>query len=319
MDNLYLISASILFSLQYIFSKKYQEKSEGTITASLVSSLMTSLFGALYCIIFAAFTGEEILFNISFEVFFYSMIYAVAGIVSGVTFLFALNYGNLSILTTFSLLGGMILPFFYGVLFNNEPFTVLKCVGTLILSVSLLPTTIENLKTNGTISSKARGSHILFPVFCFMVFVGNGMTAVISKIHQLYPKAVSSNAFVMIGSLEKSILSALIMVVYLLATRKKKILNAQNNKFSYRFILYLGFLLLCKAVVHSMGDVLSLLCAKTMDSSIQFSFISAFTILATALLGKYIFGEKIGKAQKISLVLVAFGITFMMLSSIYKI
>ncbi len=316
MEYLYLFLACFLFTVQYIFSKLYHLKSGGTAGASFVNSVMTSLFGVFYCVLFAVFTGREVFFSVSEEAFLYAMIYAVVGIISSLAFFLGLNYGNLSILTTYSLLGGMVLPFFYGVVFNNEPITVMKCVGTVVLIFSLFPTAFENAKKD-IVSGKTTAHPIIFTMLCIFVFFGNGMTAVISKIHQLSANAVSSNGFVMIGSLVRTVLSAIILAIFIFATRKKKRDNMPTIKLSFKLVLYLGFLLFSYAVIHSMGDIFSLLCAKTMDSSIQFSFISAFVILFTALLGKFLFGEKIGKAQKISLVLVVIGITFMLLAGIY--
>ncbi len=317
MEYLFLFSSCILFSLQYIFSKLYHQKSGGTASASFVSSVLTSLFGVVYCVIFATVTGKEVIFSVPHDALLYAMIYAFAGIGCSLAFFLGLNYGNLWILTTYSLLGGMVLPCFYGVVFNNEPITLLRCVGTAILIISLFPTAIESAKKD-IVSANAKGGRVIFPLLCIFVFIGNGMTGVISKIHQLSENAISSNAFVMIGSLGRAVLSAIILVIYIFVTRNKKCESTTKIKLTFKLVLYLGFLLFCYAVIHSMGDVSSLLCAKTMDSSVQFSFISAFVILATALIGKFLFGEKIGKAQKISLALVVIGITLMLFANLFK-
>lgn len=315
MEYLYLFLACVLFSVQYIFYKIYQDKSGGTITACLISSTVSSFFGFAYCMLHATITGGDIFFNLTKPVLVYSLIYALAGIVCGVVFMFALNYGNLSVLTTYSLLGGMVLPFLYGVLFNNESATLFKCIGTVLLVVSLFPTAIERLKTSKV---NKQGKSIIFIIFCFLVFIGNGMTSVISKVHQLSPQAISSNGFVMIGSLERAIISAIILIIYCFVVRNKaKFQN--NNRFSFKMIIFLAFMLLCYAIIHSLGDIFSLICANTMDASIQFSFISAFVIFGTAIIGKFLFKEEINKAQRISLSFTVAGILCLLVASLANI
>ena len=146
MEYIFLLGACVCFSVQSIFSKLYQIKSGGGIKACLVNSIMTSFLGAIYCIGYALITKSDIFFAITKPAMIYSLIYAVAGMVSTVVFLFGLNFGNLSILTTYSLLGGMVLPFVYGIFFCNEDFTFFKCLGTVLLLTSLIPTAYESYK-----------------------------------------------------------------------------------------------------------------------------------------------------------------------------
>lgn len=321
MEYIFLLGACICFSVQVIFSKLYQTKSGGGIKSCLVNSIATSFFGALYCIVYAFISQSAILFTMTKPALIYSLIYAVAGMVATVVFLFGLNYGNLSILTIYSLLGGMILPFLYGIFFCNEDFTLFKCLGTLLLLVSLVPNAYDSYKNNNVDADKLhKKSRVIFPILCFLVFFGNGMTGVVAKAHQMSENAITSDQFVMLGSFEKAILSLLVFAVYVLSTSKVKSDNqGMAIKLTPSRILVLGFFLLCYAVIHSMGDIFSLLCASDMDSSIQFSIICASCIFFSAIIGWVLFKEKISKPQKISFIFIVFGIVFVMLSSLYGI
>lgn len=321
MEYLFLLGACVCFSVQSIFSKLYQTKSGGGIKACLVNSIATSFLGALYCIVYALVTNSAIFFTMTRPALVYSLIYAVAGVVATVVFLFGLNFGNLSILTTYSLLGGMVLPFVYGIFFCNEDFTLFKCLGTLLLLVSLMPTAYDSYKNNNLATEKLhKKSHIIFPILCFLVFFGNGMTGVVAKAHQMSENAITSDQFVMLGSLEKALLSLIVFAIYFFsATKQKSVGDGTSVKLSASHILLLGSFLLGYAVIHSMGDIFSLLCASDMDSSIQFSIISAFCIFFTAIIGRVLFREKISKPQKISFVFIVSGIVFVMLSSLYGI
>lgn len=317
MEYVFLLSACVCFSVQSIFSKLYQKKSGGSITACLINSIMTSFLGALYCVGYAFVIQSDILFSMTRPALVYSIIYAVAGMVSTVVFLFGLNFGNLSILMTYSLLGGMVLPFVYGVLFCNEEFTLFKCIGTLLLLISLIPPAYDSYKND--VVEKKKSSNLIFPVLCILVFFCNGMTGVVAKAHQMSPEAITSDQFVMLGSFEKTILSLIIFGIYILFTRSNKSTANKSFGITANGVLILGFYLLCYAVIHSMGDILSLLCASKMDSSIQFSLISAFCIFFTAIIGWLVFKEKISKPQRLSFVFIILGILLVILSSIYGI
>ncbi len=317
MEYFFLLSACICFSVQSIFSKLYQKQSGGGITACLINSIMTSFLGVLYCVGYAFVIQSDILFTVTKPALGFSIIYAVAGMISTVVFLFGLNFGNLSILTTYSLLGGMVLPFFYGIVFCNEDFTLFKCIGTLLLLISLIPTAYDSYKNDNSSGNLRKNSHLIFPILCFLVFFGNGMTGVVAKAHQMLAEPITSDQFVMLGSFEKMILSLIVFGIYLFLTRKNKNESDSLSKISLKCVLLLGFYLICYAVIHSMGDILSLLCAAKMDSSIQFSIISASCIFLTAIIGQLLFKERISKPQKISFIFIVLGIILVMLSSIF--
>lgn len=319
MEYFFLLSACICFGVQSIFSKLYQKQSGGGIKACLINSIMTSFLGVLYCLGYAFVMQNEIFFTMTKPAMVYSIIYAVAGMVSTVVFLFGLNFGNLSILTTYSLLGGMVLPFIYGIGFCNEDFTVFKCIGTALLLISLIPPAYDSYKKNNAAENLHKNSHLIFPILCFLVFFCNGMTGVVAKAHQMSPDAITSDQFVMLGSFEKTVLSMLVFVIYLFSVRKKEVVANVPLKILPKRVLLLGFYLLCYAVIHSMGDIFSLLCAAKMDSSIQFSLISAFCIFFSAIIGQLLFKEKISKPQKLSFIFIVLGIILVMLSSIYGI
>ena len=67
------------------------------------------------------------------------------------------------------------------------------------------------------------------------------------------------------------------------------------------------------AVCNAMGNIFSLQCAVTMDSSIQFPILSGVVIFMTAVFGWLFFREKIGKSNLLSLALTLVGIGLFMI------
>ena len=67
------------------------------------------------------------------------------------------------------------------------------------------------------------------------------------------------------------------------------------------------------AVCNAIGNIFSLRCAMTMDSSIQFPLLSGVVIFMTAVFGWLFFREKIGKSNLLSLALTLVGIGLFMI------
>ena len=67
------------------------------------------------------------------------------------------------------------------------------------------------------------------------------------------------------------------------------------------------------AVCNAVGNIFSLRCAMTMDSSIQFPLLSGVVIFMTAVFGWLFFREKIGKSNLLSLALTLVGIGLFMI------
>lgn len=67
------------------------------------------------------------------------------------------------------------------------------------------------------------------------------------------------------------------------------------------------------AVCNALGNIFSLRCAVTMDSSIQFPILSGVVIFMGAVFGWLFFKERITKPTIISLTLIVIGISLFMI------
>lgn len=162
-----VVSAALLFSLQFLFNKRYQQIYGVGVESTLLLSTCSSLAVVLIMLIISRF-------NIVFSVFsvVMALIYSVSGLVLSYYGLKALKVANLSVYSVFCMLGGMLLPFGAGIIIYNEELSIFKVLCCILIVVSVM------------LNSKS-GKHEKKAVLYYMiVFVLNGMAGVLSKIHQ---------------------------------------------------------------------------------------------------------------------------------------
>ena len=201
MQGLYyvlVVISTVLFSLQFLFNQRFQETYGTGMKATQVFSLYKSLVIILMMLLIAGFKIEFTWFSLGM-----ATVYALSGIAMGYYSLKAFSVANLSVYSVFSMLGGMILPFFLGVLFFDEGDKLefkLICCALIVVAVLL------NIKS-GKQDRKA-----LF--YYFAVFVLNGMAGVISKLHQssALPHVDSTN-FMLWTSVVSVVISALWLLI----------------------------------------------------------------------------------------------------------
>ena len=213
MQGLYytlVIISTVLFSLQFLFTQRFQETSGTGMKPTLVFSLYKSLVIILMMLLISGF-------KIGFSWFSLLMatVYAVSSMAMSYYSLKAFAVANLSVYSVFSMLGGMILPFFLGVLFFNEGD---KLVFKIICCALIVVAVLLNIKS-GKQDKKA-----LF--YYFAVFVLNGMSGVISKLHQSSPYSpVDSTSFMLWSSVVTVVLSAAWLLI---AYRQIPLIKGKN-------------------------------------------------------------------------------------------
>lgn len=216
MQGLYytlVIISTILFSLQFLFTQRFQETSGTGMKPTLVFSLYKSLVIILMMLLISGFKIQFSWFSLLM-----ATVYAVSSMAMSYYSLKAFAVANLSVYSVFSMLGGMILPFFLGVLFFDEGD---KLVFKIICCALIVVAVLLNVKS-GKQDKKA-----LF--YYFAVFVLNGMSGVISKLHQsssLSP--VDSSSFMLWSSVVTVVLSAAWLLI---AYRQIPLVKGKNILF----------------------------------------------------------------------------------------
>ena len=289
-DYIIILLAVCCFAAQFAFTKLY----EGQLGQSGATTLFmlggASLVGAL---IFFLTVGGRVQFSAV------SLIFAVAFALIMIPYYMIgikiLSLGSLAIYSMFMMLGGMLVPFFYGVLFLQERLSVGKVIGTVLLTVFIVLQAVW--QNEGAAGEKAvkKGTRSLFFALCLVIFFINGMTGVIAKAHAESAGAVNESSFTALYCFLTSVLSFSILLILYLKNRSETAVRIKQalGKKPLLITVLLG------AAAYG-GNFLQLLAADKVPASVQFPLVSGGVIVLSALVSALFFKEKISKREWIS-------------------
>ena len=280
-DYLMLVLAAVLLAGDFALSKLYQRHAGTSLKAGFRFNALLGLFTA---VIFWAMGG------FSLEITLYSTLMAIALSVLGMTYTLLgfriLKSGSMALYTLFLMVGGMTIPYVWGLLFLGEKDTMtpgsfwMRTAGLVVLIAAVA---VSNIKPKGT---KTNAGQILM---CLGVFVLNGFVSVISKVHQVVttPETVDATQFVMLSGVFKFLIAG---VAYLIAATAEKHKNPPDViRPKQRIILPLIAL---SAAVGGISYVLQLLGAANLPATVLYPFITGGSMVCSTLVGIFAFREK---------------------------
>lgn len=249
-----VVGATLLFSLQFFFNQRFQQSYGTDLKASLVFSLYKSVVIIVIMLIIAGFKVEFTIFSVLMAV-----LYAAVGMLMVYYSLKAFSVANLSVFSVFSMLGGMILPFFLGVVFYDEPLTVFKVICCLLIVGAVL----LNIRS-GKQNRKAL-------IYYFAVFVLNGAAGVISKIHQSSQRPHVDSTGFMIWS---SIVTVVICLAWLLIKyRSIPIVKGKNILFVSGY-----------GVFNGVGNLFLLIALAVLPASVQYPLVTGGVMVCSTII-----------------------------------
>ena len=170
MYNSIVLLSVAMFGGCFALNDVYRKLRTGSLASSLESAFVGSIAGLAVLLIIGGF---------DFQATPFTLLVAFLSSLSGIMFTFcsfkALDSANLSLYSLFSMLGGMALPFFQGILFYGEAVTLSKIICVLLVCMAL-GLTVSRDKKKSTI-------------YYIGVFVLNGMAGVLSKMFASAPFA----------------------------------------------------------------------------------------------------------------------------------
>jgi len=271
--------AALGCALNFVVTKVYQLNQGNSIETGVIFNCLVGLAGSLIYFVVCGFKIEVTAFSVIMSLLFtlFLGLYTIIGFK-------IMSIGSMAVYTIFLMLGGMILPYFYGLLFLDEEITVFKVIALIMMIIAIV------LQNEG---EKKKGK-ILFYILCVSVFILNGLTSIVSKVHQIYLEygTVSNNGFVLLKNLMR-FLTFGFMIPFV--NKSKKNIFVMTPK--------MYFVILSSALISSIAYFFQLLCASHLPATVQFPVLSGGTIIFTALLGLICFKEKISKRQVLCLFL----------------
>ena len=248
--------------------------------------IISFCFSGCYALISMLVVSIIMLFNFQFTwlAVLLSGLNAICFLITTVIGIKVLSLGSIALYTVFMMLGGMIVPFFCGILLFNEPYNVWNFIAVALMTVALF-LTVDDAKIEG-----GKKNVFKFFLFSFLVFLANGGTAVFATIHQK-PQyshlAVSSYQFAWNEYFFTFLFSAIILAINLVK-KKREVKENLSIVVSKKNVLYPIFY----ACIHAFSNIMLLLALSGLPSSVQFPVITGGTIFLTTILGKFLFKDK---------------------------
>lgn len=257
--------AALLFSLQFVFNDGFRKENGSSFNASLRFSLYTSVAGMVLLFIINKFQLEISWFSLGT-----ALVYSGVCILSGYCSIKALDTANLSVYSVFMMIGGMLLPFVYGV-FCGEDMSVAKYICCTLIVVSVAMT--------GTFGGRSKKALIYY----IAIFILNGLVGVISAFHQSQKAlCVNSESFVILSK----IITAVICTVVILFSKQR---NFGISKKSFAFSA--GF-----SAFNSIGNLLLLIALLKLPASVQYPIVTGGTMVFATVID-LVRKEKVAKRE----------------------
>lgn len=272
-----------MFGIQFLFNQSYQKENGNGARAVFTVSLLSGLVGVVFLTAVNRFQLEYTPFTLlcALGAALNSLLYSLCALKS-------LSRINLSLYSLLAMLGGMLLPFFTGLLFYDEPMTAGKgvCVA-LVIGALLLTLRRETGKGGG--------------VYYCGVFLLNGMSGVIAKIFSSAPYEKASAA-------SFSVWSALITVAFsavaLTVLYAKRAVKRPSGKACG---LALG-----AGALSQIANYMLLLALAVLPSSMQYPFVTGGVMIVSTLIAA-LTGQKPSRREYASVALAFAGILALVL------
>ena len=322
MIKYYLLAvlATLLYSVQFVFTKMYQKREGDTSFVMMVFTAVVSTASLIYLTILNGFKIEIQLFSVIISVFV-----ALSTQINRVFSVKLMARGSIALFSVFNMLGGMLVPFFYGVIALGDQMSVFKILAVVLIIVSIY------FLIGKTGSGKAIS--VIIIVFGIITFFTNGFTGMLFSMHQKsgYVKVdevsfnILCNASLLLSSLiamgamavNKRVKAKTAATTYGNATENSAPIEspiATEKRKNGAFIYALISVLICVgyAAVHATADLIQTLCYNYLDVSVETTIITGGCLVFSTLSGM-LFGEKPTLKIIISVVLAAVGTVFIVL------
>ena len=276
-----IIVSTVLFSFGFFSNKGFQTHNGTGFNQSLKFALQSSAVSFCIMLVLSEFRLEFSWFSLAM-----AFLNAAVSVLSAYCANAAFKTANLSIYSVFTMLGGMVLPSVYGILFLNEAVTAGKLICCGLIVIALL------------FGVEGRGVNPKAYKYYFACFVLNGLYAVLSTIHQSQSRAIRGESFIAMSNL---ITVAFCLLFLLFADRKMLRLRLKDLQYTAG-----------GALSNGVGNLLLLIALKHVDASVQYPLVTGGVIVFSAAVTK-ISEKKLSRNNMIAVILAFLAAIFVVL------
>ena len=251
---LLLILAAFLFAVQFLFNQQYRRLKGDGLDATMTFSLYTSAIS--FVILFALGRFQ---LHITWFSLLIAVLYAAVCLLSSYAGLKAFGTANLSVYSIFMMLGGMLLPFAYGILFANEALSFAKALSILLICAAV----------GCSFEKGAEGKNAYR--FYAAIFILNGLVGVLSKIH-LSVAALAVDSYSFMATIQLALLA--MCLLYCLMTRQG--IPKPSGKL---YLCLSGY-----AVCNGIGNLFCQIALTSLPASVQYPIITGGVMVFSTLI-----------------------------------
>lgn len=244
-----IILSALLFSIQFIMNNGYQRADGAGWGAALRFSLYSSLVGILLLLAINSFHLSFTWFSLAV-----AFVYALICIGSNFCSVRAFEHANLSMYSVFSMIGGMVIPFLYGMGFCGEEVRPLRIICCAFMAVSVVLSVEKGTAAKGALK------------YYLGVFILNGAVGAVSKFHQSHPESGVESADFLI--LAKIVIIVLSFILLFLQKDRRLVPCGKALAFASGF-----------AVLSSVGNLFLLISLYHLPASVQYPVVTGGVIV----------------------------------------
>ena len=301
-----LIGASFLFGSQFMVTKAFEKNYGKTVRASLSFSLLYSLFaGVIFFIIKLVSSGT--VFNLNPFSLCMAFGLSLVNILSSAIGIKTLALGDIAVYSLFLMLGGMIVPFFAGIVFLKESVSVCNLIGVAIMIIALCLPVFFGKKNKNAGEAQIDGdtkkkTSVFFYVLRVFLFILNGLSSTLSKFNSVREGAALGAEFTFYTYGIQFVIS---LAAFALTTALGKSDKTQNEE-KQPVILFRPVAIGCGAAfgaVNGTAFLMSSVAAEHVVAVAQYPLITGATILFSSLLAFLFYREKPTALQLVQIVI----------------
>ncbi len=285
----------LLYTLQSLFTRLYTDYYPGD--KSLTTPVFAVVCGLIVTAVSFVFSGLS--FSCSWLTILLGVINAVILYGYDAFIIKASATGPYSILMTFSLTGGIVIPAIVSWMFFNVPFSWVQLISIAIIFVSVLMISKKDDETENKEEHKKHRTFFL--IICTLLGLANGMYGVLLNTQQELTGVLEKEEMVAVTFIGAAVIS----LVQLIVKEKKEALKAfKQTKLSLVFLLL-------TALVSALAINALVIALDGIDTTLVYTFDNAGVLLLSALASAVFFKEKLSKLNVIGCIIMSIGLICM--------
>lgn len=285
----------LLYTLQSLFTRMYTDYYPGD--KSLTTPVFAVVCGLIVTVVSFIFSGFT--FSCGWQTILLGLINAAVLYGYDAFIIKASSTGPYSILMTFSLTGGIVVPAIVSWLFFGVPFSWVQLISILIIFASVLM--ISHKEDDSENKEEHKKHRTFFLIICTLLGLANGTYGVLLNVQQEWTGVAEKEEMVAVTFIG----AALISLVQLIVKEKKNTLKAfRQTKNSLIFLLL-------TALVSALAINALVIALDGIDTTLVYTFDNAGVLLLSAVASAVFFKEKLSRLNIIGCIIMSIGLMCM--------